>query len=185
MVRGLGAFDTRTRSLNAFGPRSRSLNAFDPRSRSLNGLACACRNKNMARLGRLRGFGDDFTPAENYFLDTGTDLTAPVSTSTYDPLSSTLTPPYTGVVDVAGAPLLTPQQIASQQIYGTSNPTASQNNALMAAQSAGYNLSNLTAAQIANIRKATVGGGSLVTGLNNNLLFGGVAAILLLSVMKK
>lgn len=193
------AYQSRVRTLTGM----RGLGAFDPRTRSLNGLACACQQKqNMARLGRLagrgganplfrgvgrfgrlRGFGDDFTDAENLFLDTGVDVTPGIvpTSSTYDNYSNTLTPPASTL------PLLTstPQQIAAQQIWGTTRVTPQQNQALIAAQTAGYNLFSLTPQQIASIKSAG-GGSSLFSGTSSqSVLFFGAAAIGLIALIGK
>lgn len=191
------AYQTRVRNLTGM----RGLGAFDPRTRSLNGLGCNCQqNQNLSRLGffagrggtnplfrgvgrlgRLRGMGDDdFTDAENLFLDTGVDVTpgAVPTSSTYDPYSSTLTAPTLNL-----GPLTSPQQIAAQQIWGTPSITPAQNQALIAAQTAGVNLTTLTAQQAASIKAA--GGSSLGTAGQSSLLFLGLGAIVLVALVGK
>lgn len=172
-------------AMRGFDPRSpsltglRGLGAFDPRTRSLNGLGCDCQQpqnlsrlgflargqsnplfRGVGRLGRLGRMGDDFTDAENLFLDTGVDVTpgAVPTSSTYDDYSNTLTAPTLNL-----GPLTTPQQIAAQQIWGTTNITAAQNQALIAAQTAGYNLTNLTAQQMATTKALASATGTMNT----------------------
>lgn len=177
----------------------RGLGAFDPRTRSLNGLGCNCQqNQNLSRLGFFAGRGgtnplfrrvgrlgrmgdDDFTPAENYFLDTGTNVTGvadpeAIFDPTYDSYSNSLTPPTLTLP----TNLTTPQQIAAQQIWGTTSITPAQNQALINAQTAGVNLTSMTPQQASAIKSLVA---PAVT--SSLLLYGVVGFGLLLLLTKK
>jgi hypothetical protein len=189
----LGAFDPRVRGLSRLG----KLRMFDPRIRSLSGfggprLGCTeCSHTiGLGRLSRMSRLGDDLTPAEQVFLDTGVFIPQPGDISTTDATySNTLTPP-------AGPNYgISPQQQVAQAAYGTTNLlqlSPAQSAAIMAAVGPSASaVPALTAAQIAAIRSAAppsvVPSGTLLGIPTSYFLYAGVglAALMLLGSGKR